>query len=199
MDSTYIKHLCYGVASVTSLNINILDVLQKCYNRVTKQEKAMNIKDLTEEAGCVIKRKAACHGGEYCSPCPFCRGGEDRFLVWPNRPSKNGTYEGGRFSCRVCGKYGNAINFLVELRGISYKDACALLKIEPKLFKGTFIIRSLPSLQKVDDPPLLWQAKATKFVEWAHQQLLTNPNALALLHQRGLNLDSIIVFRLGFE
>lgn len=159
----------------------------------------MDIKDLTEEAGYVTKRKAACHGGEYCSSCPFCKDGKDRFLIWPNRSNKNGSYQGGRFACRICGKYGDAITFLRELRNIPYKDACALLRIEPKISKSFFIVRSSPSFQQFKDPSFLWQAKASKFIEWSHQQLLKNPAALALLHQRGLTLDSIITYQLGFN
>lgn len=169
-------------------------MLQRCYRK-----EVMNIKDLTEEAGYAIKRKAACHGGEYCSPCPFCKDGKDRFLIWPNRSNKDGSYQGGRFACRVCGKYGDAIAFLRELHGISYKDACARLKLEVKTFRAPFIIRSAPSFQRIDDPPIAWQTKAEKFIEWSHQQLIQNPNALALLRKRGFNSHSITAFKLGFN
>src|ERR1700722_20801487 len=92
----------------------------------------MDILDLVKENGIEPKRKAACHGGEYSSPCPFCKDGNDRFLTWPQRHNKNGEYQGGRFSCRVCGKYGDAITFLGLLHGINYLEACAQLRITPK-------------------------------------------------------------------
>lgn len=100
----------------------------------------MDIKDLIEETGYSPRRKAACHGGEYCSPCPFCKAGEDRFLIWPNRHNKNGEYQGGRYSCRKCEKYGDAITFLRDLHGLNYRDACIQLKITPK----TRLFTSMP-------------------------------------------------------
>jgi hypothetical protein len=62
----------------------------------------MTILELVQDLGYEARRKAACHGGEYCSPCPFCKEGDDRFLIWPQRHNKNGEYQGGRFTCRVC-------------------------------------------------------------------------------------------------
>ena len=56
----------------------------------------MDIKDLVEEAGYIPRRKAACHGGEYCSPCPFCKEGNDRFVIWPLRHNQNSAYRNGR-------------------------------------------------------------------------------------------------------
>ena len=55
--------------------------------------------DLIEEIGIVTKKKASTNGGEYFSPCPFCKDGKDRFLIWPNQFNKNGEYQGGRFLC----------------------------------------------------------------------------------------------------
>lgn len=55
----------------------------------------MNILDLMQEAGYTPIKKAALHGGEYASPCPFCKDGDDRFLIWPNRSNKDGSYTGG--------------------------------------------------------------------------------------------------------
>ena len=84
----------------------------------------MDLIDLLEELQLHPKRKASTHGGEYCSPCPFCKEGDDRFLIWPQRHNKNGEYQGGRFSCRKCGKYGDAITFLMQLHDLSYREAC---------------------------------------------------------------------------
>ena len=158
----------------------------------------MNVKDLVEEIGYTPKKKAACHGGEFCSPCPFCKEGNDRFLIWPNRSNKNGEYQGGRFSCRVCGKYGDAITFLKELHGISYNEACEKLRIEPRK-RGVTPAKKEIKLPVVNDPSELWQKKALSFVDWSHHQLMKNPAALNLIQKRGFTLDSIKRFKLGYN
>jgi DNA primase len=158
----------------------------------------MDIKDLVEEAGYATKKKASSHGGEYSSPCPFCTEGDDRFLIWPQRANKNGEVQGGRFSCRVCGKYGDAITFLRELHGLSYKEACEKLRIQPKERSGIPVSREKPIPKLAGDPPLLWQEKAKLFIEWCHEQLSENPKTLAELTGRGFTLESISKLKLGF-
>ncbi len=160
----------------------------------------MNIKDLVEEAGYMPKRKAACHAGEYYSPCPFCKGGHDRFLIWPNRHNNNGEYQGGRFSCRKCGKYGDAITFLCEMHGLSYLKACEKLKLKPRGKQPAFAIKQpykLPPI--VPDPPTLWLEKARAFVNWCHLQLMNNPAALKKVQERGFSTESIIGYKIGFN
>lgn len=158
----------------------------------------MDLFELLEESGYTPKRKAACHGGEYSSPCPFCKDGTDRFLIWPKRSNKDGSFQGGRFACRKCGKYGDAITFIRELYGLSYKDACERLKLEPKIRHIPLTV-SKPNLPVVNDPPFLWQEKAGAFVDWCHEQLMKNPKAQALLLKRGFTAESIKLFRLGFN
>ena len=159
----------------------------------------MNILDLAKEAGLEPKKKAATHGAEFCSPCPLdCKCGNDRFLLWPDRANKNGEYRGGRFSCRVCGKFGDAITFLKELYGIPYKEACARLRIEPKT-RGVSLPKKEIKLPVVIDPPELWQQKANIFVQWGHKQLMENPETLALIQNRGFTFDSIKRFKLGYN
>lgn len=158
----------------------------------------MNIIDLIQEAGYITKKKASTHGGEYSSPCPFCKDGEDRFLIWPSRLNKNGEFQGGRFSCRVCQKYGDAITFLRELHGMSYKEACVKIRIEPKKRSDTPFIKQEVKFHIAEDPPELWKAKSFAFVEWCHAQLLANPEALMLVMKRGFTFDSIKRFKIGF-
>ncbi len=68
-----------------------------------------------------LKKVGRTHGGEYAGPCPLC-GGRDRFRVWPER---------GRFWCRGCGASGDVVDFIMKLRGLSFKDACVHLGIRP--------------------------------------------------------------------
>jgi len=62
---------------------------------------------------------------EFAGPCPQC-GGEDRFIVWPDRP------RGGAYLCRGCGSQGDGIQFMREFMGMSYPEACAALGLEQK-------------------------------------------------------------------
>ncbi len=159
----------------------------------------MDIKDLIEEIGYSPRRKAACHGGEYCSPCPFCKEGKDRFLIWPNRRNKNGEYQGGSYSCRKCGKYGDAITFLREFQGLNYRDACARLKITPK--SRQFVQRSREPAKPLiaQDPPTIWIEKATALTEWCHSHLLKDPEALKKMQERGFTIESIEKYKIGFN
>lgn len=164
------------------------------------QMQKMDIKSLVEESGYNPKRKASTHGGEYSSACPFCKDGNDRFLIWPQRQNKNGEYQGGRFSCRVCGNYGDAITFLRLMHGVSYKEACECLKIQPKkLFNGYKYPTLDPKPIIANEPSDLWKEKAKSFTEWAHAQLSKSKEDLTLLRNRGFNDISINNFFLGFS
>lgn len=151
----------------------------------------MDIKDLIEEAGYTPKRKTA---KEFSSPCPFCKKGDDRFIIQPIRPG----WKGGKFSCRVCGKYGDAVKFLMELNNLSYLAACERLKIEPKrLHKKSS--KQENKLLIANNPSELWLSKGNAFVEWFHAQLLANQSALEVVKKRGFTLESIKRFKLGFN
>src|SRR6059058_4170124 len=80
------------------------------------EERAMNLLELlTRDTR--LRRMASTHGGEYAGPCPFC-GGRDRFRVWPNAPRP-------RYWCRGCGKHGDAIQYLRDHDGLSFREAQA--------------------------------------------------------------------------
>ncbi|MEI8300348.1 MAG: primase-helicase zinc-binding domain-containing protein [Chlamydiota bacterium] len=159
----------------------------------------MDLMNLLQDYGFSPKKKAACHGGEYSLPCPFCRDGKDRFLVWPQQVNKNGEYQGGRYFCRICQKYGDAITFLRELYGLSYSDSCAQLKLTPKKRQSNTILKQPNQPPFVADPPALWMDKAAKFIEWCHSRLMSYPSALPYVQARGFTVDSIIRYKIGFN
>ena len=75
-----------------------------------------------------LKRTSAFAGGEYSGPCPLCRCGTDRFKVWPER---------GRWAClgpkagrSGCDRGGDAIQYLRDRDGLTYKEACERLNID---------------------------------------------------------------------
>lgn len=159
----------------------------------------MDLIDLVEETGYTPKRKASCYGGEYKSPCPFCKDGDDRFFIQPHRHNQNGEFQGGRFRCRVCGKHGDAITFLRELYGLSYKEACEKLRIKPKERSGGPVrVEKSNSPPVVSDPSAVWQQKGTAFVKWCHNQLLANPSALSIVRLRGFSSEAMDKFKIGF-
>lgn len=159
----------------------------------------MNIKDLIIEAGYEPQGKTGAHSKEFCSPCPFCKDGENRFLIWPNQQNRDGEYREGRFWCRVCDKSGDAIAFLRLFYGMTYRHACIQLQIEPKQ-KNTprsYFIASQPKI--VSNPPETWMTKAMGFVEWVHQELSDHPEGKNLILSRGFTEDSISRFKLGYN
>lgn len=155
--------------------------------------------NLAEEIGLSPKRKASTNGGEYACSCPFCSTGKDRFLIWPSRSNANGEYRGGRYLCRVCGQYGDAITFLIKCHDLSYKEACKKLSLEPKRRNSSFIGKKELKFPLAKNPPILWQEKANIFVQWCHSYLIKSPRALELLAKRGFTLESVHKFKLGFN
>lgn len=159
----------------------------------------MNLLDLYQRRGLTARRASSHKGGEYHGPCPApgC-GGEDRFHLWPQQG------ESGTFWCRQCGIGGDAIQFLRDIEGMGYREACAALGKEP-----AGLSPSSPSPPRLHPPQWQpeaatipgeeWQAKAAALVEWAHGHLLANPEQLAWLAARGIGLETVKAARLGWS
>lgn len=77
----------------------------------------MNVLELAQKHG-IYKRISSAKGGEYAGPCPVkstCNGsGEDRFHIWPEQDDH------GSWWCRKCEKGGDAIQFLMDVEGLSF-------------------------------------------------------------------------------
>lgn len=165
--------------------------------------------------GDALKRKTA---NEWAGPCPEC-GGNDRFIVLEDK---------GRWFCRVCDKHGDRVDFLREFKGLSCPDAheylgdrcssssCEVLDkcrlgykaqgITPAPRKKTALqpkakaASSSSSWQPGDalNPSASWQQSADKIVEDAQRVLLSNPEQLDYLARRGLPLDAVQRYKLGY-
>ncbi len=157
----------------------------------------MNILDLTEQDGLNLKRVAPTRGGEYKGPCPWCSG-TDRFTAWPDLPNKNGVYHGGRYICRQCQRHGDALQYLVDRRGLSYPEACAALGVEAGERLNNYV---KPAFEPREGriPSEKWREKAGSFLSWAQSQLRGDPGALDYLRGRGLSDDSIKAAGLGWN
>jgi hypothetical protein len=144
-----------------------------------------------------LKRVSASKGGEYHGPCPLC-GGNDRFHVWPEQG------EHGTWWCRGCAKGGDAIQYLRDVEGLSYRAACARLGVEPMAAPTANQIPAQRQAQtftptQVAAPEDIWSTKAAAFVQYCHEQLLNNQEQLTWLAQRGIDAVQVVKFRLGWN
>ena len=93
--------------------------------------------------------------GEYHGPCPFCAEGTDRLIVWADQ---------GRYWCRQCGQKGDAIQFLRDYYGLSYRQARRRL--------GLNMTPKPPAIRRKDQR---WRDARhqvhTEFTEWRHFML----------------------------
>ncbi len=159
----------------------------------------MTILDLLRTDGISAKKAASTRGGEYASPCPMC-GGKDRFRSWPEEG------DGGKWWCRQCGKGGDLIQYLRDVRGLPFREACNLLGKEvgsDSFTSSTHKDRSSTQWEPRDSspPPDSWAAKASMLVAWAEDQLWSeNGKEIQrwLLKERGLTDTTIKDMRLGW-
>ena len=161
----------------------------------------MNILELLQSDGITPQHVSR---GEYHSPCPEC-GGEDRFSSWPDKVNSNGKYMGGRYVCRQCEIYGDAVSYLMKRRGLKFWDAVRELGVDPG-----------------DEPPEWYKKRGRSFTpkppqpspgsSWrkeAEKQLSFNQNLLRrkmrktvldwLLSERGLSFDTVCRSGLGWN
>jgi len=156
----------------------------------------MNILDLFPAE---LKHVAGTSGGEWAGPCPWC-GGRDRFRVWPDHPSGDA---GGRYLCRACGRTGDAIQFLRDRDGLSYPEACAALKMEPRT--RTRHTGHVPPVRRTWEPkpattPVAsWQEQAAQFVGECAANMTPGSEGLAYAEGRGLTPDTVRRLGIGWN
>jgi DNA primase len=160
----------------------------------------MTILDLLSEDGIQTRKRASTDGGEYASACPFC-GGKDRFCSWPGKGN------GGKWWCRGCGRKGDLIQYLMDRRGLSFRDACRIAGLElsagPQRSISCQAERNRQESQPriVSLPPAKWCEKAEALVSWAEERLWGKDAEHVvqwLKDERGLSETTIRAFRLGW-
>ena len=174
----------------------------------------MNLLDLISQKGIQLKKAGTTKGGEWQGPCPWC-GGTDRFHVWPeqNRTDKKGREMAcpGKYWCRPglghCGRSGDAIQFLIDHEGLTFKEAAARLG---QKFDRVEIQR-YPRKPSADEsgrawdpaeraaPVEIWRAAAMKFALDCYDAIAEAPEALAYLAARGIREETLGVFGLGWN
>ncbi len=174
---------------------NILDLLRRCV------------------AGDTIKKASAIKGGEWHAPCPKC-GGNDRFIVFPEQDGgalarKHGLR--GTWSCpRHCENGGDILDFCTVHLGMSFTEACAELGIALEKQEGGARrayrpMRPLPKEKGTTWAPTayaapadVWVQQATKLAQEAHTRLLDERNIMAYLAKRGLPIEAVVRYGLGY-
>jgi DNA primase len=138
-----------------------------------------------------LRKVANLDGGEYAGPCPWC-GGRDRFRVWPYADKP-------RYWCRQCGKQGDAIEYLRDREGLTFRQACERLGEPLPERSGQRSTPMPPPLAKPPSHP--WQACAQVLIERCEHTLWTPAGAQArlYLHRRGLTDETIREARLGYH
>ncbi len=128
---------------------------------------------------------------EWAGPCPACGEGDDRFIVWPDRP------RGGAYLCRICGAAGDGIDFLRRFQGMSYPEACKAVGVTPDSTR-TISTRKKPEPEQPKLPGKEWMQAAARFLA-SCQGHLTDPDAVAMLAARGLTPDTARRCGLGWN
>lgn len=157
----------------------------------------MNILNLAEELNLFPKRASSTKGGEYKSICPQCQGGTDRFCIWPNQGGS------GRYWCRVCDCKGDGIQFCRDFLGMTFQQACQRLSVTPSFRERIIGYSPFKSIKFTPHPISTlhqsWQKSAKNFIETSHGRLLENPKIIETLTQRGLLIQTIQDFVLGWN
>ena len=133
--------------------------------------------------------------GEFAGPCPWCAG-DDRFITWPEAGKT------GRYWCRGCKKSGDGIQLLRDRDGLSFKDACATLGVNPSLTgKPTTPRPTTWTPRPATTPGATWTDRAGAFLEVC-QNNLAGPSGTECrewLRSRGLHPETIERAGLGWN
>ena len=149
----------------------------------------ISVQRLVEAAGVVLRKT----GKDLSGKCPFHADDTASLVV---TPAKN------LWHCFGCQCGGGPIDWVMKLRGVSFRHAVELLKDDSSLAAESLepvkrsTVRSLPApvALNADDRALLLQV-----VDYYTLSLKQSPEALAYLQGRGLNHPELIdTFKLGF-
>lgn len=122
-------------------------------------------------------------GERYKARCPFHEG--------DNEPSFT-IYDESNYYCFACGVWGDAVKFLIDYKGLTPAEAMDIVGEDykqPRAEKSKVI--------KVKNTTQTWQF-LDAVTEQYHQHLLSLPGAVNYLLGRGLTLDTIRRYRIGY-
>ncbi len=148
--------------------------------------------DIVEEIGAVVQLRKS--GRTYKGLCPFHNERTPSFHVYP---------DDGAYKCYGCGEGGDIFTFVQKTQGLDFVDALKLLaeKANIPLESGGYgeggSAEESPEASARKRLRALNEAAAI----WYHHQLLRAPEAQyarTYLESRGVNSDSIALWRLGY-
>ena len=150
----------------------------------------VSLQRLVEDQSIKLKR----HGKDYLGLCPFHDDKEPSLVISPDK---------NLWHCLgACQTGGSVIDWTMKSQGVSFRHAVELLQADqlPSLAAGSGVVKhstvtKLPTLldASAEDQELLMQV-----VDYYHQTLKQNPDALEYLSKRGLNDPELIDhFKLG--
>jgi DNA primase catalytic core len=161
---------------------------------IERLKATVSVQRLAEARGVVLTK----HGADLHGRCPFH---EDRTPSLVITPTKNLWHCLG-----ACQTGGTAIDWVMHAEGVSFRHAVELLQNDalplaaassssptPPPKQSTVKKLAMPLEREADDARLLGQV-----IEYYHQTLLQNPEALEYLQRRGIGHEEAIrTFRLG--
>lgn len=153
----------------------------------------MIILELAMQIGLRPQWKASTAGGEYFSQCPSC-GGTDRFYIQPHKPMSKCS---GFYCCRRCGIAGDAIEFARKFLNLSFQDAAQAAQATLSDAATLCLRKPVASHATLQEQSHTWTAMATEYVEYAHQTIVQNPDALRFLAARGISRDIAHRYKFG--
>lgn len=168
---------------------------------VEQLKNEVSVERLVEAAGIVLKKS----GKDKLGLCPFHEDGEPSLVV---SPAKN------LWHCFSCQIGGGPIDWVMKVKGVSFRHAAELLRADPSLAAGSgggsagagsaaaapvparTILRSLPAPVSFDADD---QALLNQCVDYYHDTFKQAPEAQAYLAARGLAHPELAArFKLGF-
>ncbi len=126
-------------------------------------------------------------GREMMALCPFHKEKTPSFTI---------SDEKGFYHCFGCGAHGDAIGFIKDYEGVSYKEAIERLADEA----GVPLPKLSPEVQKREEERFNLQQVSELACQWFQSQLFANEGAEArrYLHARGISDTMIETFRIGY-
>lgn len=148
----------------------------------------VSVQRLVEDSGIVLKKA----GKDWLGCCPFH---EDREASLVVTPGKN------LWHCFGCQIGGGPIDWVMKVKGVSFRHAVELLKADPSLAAAggspvkRSTVRALPSPVALDADD---QGLLDDTIAYYHERLKQSPDALAYLEARGLTHPELVdTFKLG--
>jgi DNA primase len=125
-------------------------------------------------------------GKDYWACCPFHSEDTPSFTVSPNK---------GFYHCFGCGEHGNALKFVMEHAGMGFIDGVKFLAE----LTGMSVPDQGPQASQVDARQKAGAYAALRDAVELYQHLLgKNDRAIAYLHSRGVDEDTIAKYQLGY-